>query len=137
MMAQMQNMLDFPPTPKLNVYGKLIPSKATVQELKGQELFFGKAKCAECHQARFYLDNKMHVLQVQQFCKPVTVRNHYDVAAGTIKTFTLRGIKDVPPYLHDGRLMTLDDTVVFFDIVLGMKLNEDERAILVAFMHCL
>jgi hypothetical protein len=30
---------------------------------------------------------------------------------GPIKTFTLRGIKDSPPYLHDGRLLTFEDTV--------------------------
>ena len=29
MMAQMQNMFDFPPAPKLDVLGKLIPEKAT------------------------------------------------------------------------------------------------------------
>jgi len=137
MMAQMQNILDFPPAPKLDVFGKLIASKASEQELKGQELFFGKAKCAECHQAPFYLDNKMHDLQVQQFYKPQTVRDHFDVAAGTIKTFTLRGIKDSPPYLHDGRLLTLDDTVAFFDVILSLKLTDDERAALVAFMRCL
>ena len=33
-------------------------------------------------------------------------------AEGPIKTFTLRGIKDSPPYLHDGRLLTLEDTAV-------------------------
>jgi cytochrome c peroxidase len=30
---------------------------------------------------------------------------------GPIKTFPLRGIKDSPPYMHDGRLLTLKDTV--------------------------
>lgn len=58
MMAQMQNMLDFPPAPKLDRLGRLIPEKATQQELKGEELFFGKANCAQCHPAPFYLDNK-------------------------------------------------------------------------------
>jgi hypothetical protein len=38
-MGQFQSMLDFPPAPKLNVYGKLDPAKATEQELAGQELF--------------------------------------------------------------------------------------------------
>src|SRR3989441_9768762 len=33
MMAQMQNMFDFPPAPKLDVFGKLNPSKATGNEL--------------------------------------------------------------------------------------------------------
>jgi len=53
---------------------------------------------------------------------------------GPIKTFTLRGIKDSPPYLHDGRLMTLADTVEFFNLVLGTKLNKDEKDSLVAYL---
>jgi cytochrome c peroxidase len=53
---------------------------------------------------------------------------------GPIKTFPLRGIKDSPPYLHDGRLLTLADTVEFFNLVLGTKLNQQEKDDLVAFM---
>ena len=56
-------------------------------------------------------------------------------ADGPIKRFPLRGIKDSPPYLHDGRLLTLDDTVEFFDLVLGVKLTADEKADLVAFLR--
>ena len=54
---------------------------------------------------------------------------------GPIKTFTLRGIKDSPPYLHDGRLLTLEDTVEFFNLVLETKLTASEKADLVAFMR--
>ena len=61
----------------------------------------------------------------------------YNMADGPIKTFTLRGIKDSPPYHHDGRLMTLDDTVEFFNLVLGLKLADDEKQAVVAFMRCL
>jgi cytochrome c peroxidase len=46
-------------------------------------------------------------------------------------------VKDSPPYLHDGRLMTLDDTVAFFNVVLGTKLTRQEKSDLVAFMRCL
>ena len=53
---------------------------------------------------------------------------------GPIKTFTLRGIKDSPPDLHDGRLLTLADTVEFFNLVLGLKLNQPEKDDLVAYM---
>jgi cytochrome c peroxidase len=56
-------------------------------------------------------------------------------ADGPIKTFTLRGIKDSPPYLHDGRLLTLDDTVEFFNIVLELRLTPQEKKDLVAFMR--
>jgi hypothetical protein len=42
---------------------------------------------------------------------------------GPIKTFPLRGIKDSPPYMHDGRLLTLEDTIEFFNLILGTKLS--------------
>ena len=53
---------------------------------------------------------------------------------GPIKTFTLRGIEDSPPYLHDGRLPTLADTVEFFNLVLGTKLTQQEKDALVAYL---
>jgi len=53
---------------------------------------------------------------------------------GPIKTFTLRGIKESPPYLHDGRLLTLDDTVEFFNLVLELHLTAQEKSDLVAFL---
>jgi cytochrome c peroxidase len=56
---------------------------------------------------------------------------------GAVKTFPLRGIKDSPPYLHDGRLLTLDVTVEFFNLVLGIKLTEEEKHDLVAFLRTL
>ena len=59
------------------------------------------------------------------------------VGDGPIKTFPLRGIKDNPPYLHDGRLLTLEDTVEFFNLILGTKLTPQEKQDLVAFMRAL
>jgi len=48
-----------------------------------------------------------------------------------------RGIKDSPPYLHDGRLLTLEDTVEFFNLVLTLKLKPQEKADLTAFLRAL
>lgn len=127
-MAQMQNMLDFPPAPKLNLLGRLDPTKATPSEIAGERLFFGKAQCATCHPAPAYLDNQMHDLQVERFLKN-------EAGDGPIKAFTLRGIKDSPPYLHDGRLLTLEDTVEFFNLVQELKLTAEERHNLVDFMR--
>jgi cytochrome c peroxidase len=126
-MAQMQNMFDFPPAPKLDVTGRLDPSKATASERRGEVLFFGKARCSTCHPAPFYLDDKMHDLKLERFMA--------EPPRGPIKTFTLRGIKESPPYLHDGRALTLEDTVEFFNLVLGLKLSQPEKADLVAFMR--
>jgi cytochrome c peroxidase len=136
-MAEFQEMLDFPPAPKLDAFGKLIAEKASESERRGQELFFGKAKCAACHSPPFYTDGFMHDLKSQQFYEPELVNGRMDVAGGMTKTFPLRGIKDSPPYLHDGRLLTLEDTVEFFNLVLGVKLNAQEKKDLVAFMRAL
>src|SRR5205085_12449442 len=37
-MAQAQNMFDFPPAPKLNVFGRLDPALASESELRGERL---------------------------------------------------------------------------------------------------
>jgi cytochrome c peroxidase len=136
-MAEFEELLDFPPAPKLDVFGKLDPRKATPQELHGQEVFFGKGQCSSCHQPPYYTDNLMHNLQTERFYKQQMVNGMMAAGDGPIKTFPLRGIKDSPPYLHDGRLLTLDDTVEFFNLILGTKLTEQEKKDLVAFMLAL
>jgi cytochrome c peroxidase len=136
-MAEFQELLDFPPAPKLNLLGKLDAAKATQSELRGQELFFGKAQCAACHPAPYFTDNLMHNLKVERFFDEKMINGRVASADGPIKTFPLRGIKDSPPYLHDDRLLTLEDTVEFFNIVLSTKLTTEEKADLVAFLRCL
>jgi cytochrome c peroxidase len=79
----------------------------------------------------------MHNIQVERFYKPVMINGRFASADGPIKTFPLRGIKDSPPYLHDGRLLTLDDTVEFFNVVLGIKLAQQEKQDLVQFLRAL
>jgi cytochrome c peroxidase len=136
-MAEFEELLDFPPAPKLNLYGRLDPTKATEAELRGEALFFGKANCASCHTPPFFTDNLMHDLKVERFYKPQIVNGMLATAQGPIKTFPLRGIKESPPYLHDGRLLTLEDTVEFFNIVLGINLAGQEKSDLVAFLRAL
>jgi cytochrome c peroxidase len=136
-MAEFQELLDFPPAPKLGIDGKVDPKKATASERRGQELFFGKATCAGCHQAPYYTDNSMHNLKVERFYKPRMINGRMANADGPIKTFPLRGIKDSSPYLHDGRLLTLEDTVEFFNLVLGTQLTTEEKQDLVAFLRVL
>jgi cytochrome c peroxidase len=128
-MAQMQNMIDFPPAPKLDpMTSRLDRKKASQQEIAGEDLFFGKAQCAACHKPPSYTDHQMHDLKLERFGAE---------ADGPIKTFVLRGIKDSPPYLHDGRLPTLEDTVEFFNVVGGLKLTKEEKAALVAFLRAI
>jgi cytochrome c peroxidase len=134
-MAEFQELLDFPPAPKLKIDGKLDPRLATDAEMRGQQLFFGKASCASCHVPPYYTDNLMHNLKTERFFKSRVINNHTAIGDGTIKTFPLRGIKDTPPYLHDGRLLTLEDTVEFFNLILEVHLDSGEKSDLVAFLR--
>lgn len=136
LMAQMQNMIDFPPAPKLDAFGRLDPAKASEKELAGERVFLGKGRCAECHVPQTaFMDNNMHDLKLERFYSAgETEGGMVMIPDGPIKTFTLRGIKDSPPYLHDGRLMTLADTVEFFNLVLSLELSKDEKDDLVAYL---
>jgi cytochrome c peroxidase len=134
-MGEFQALMDFPPAPKLNVLGRLDPALASESEKRGEALFFGKAQCSSCHTPPYYTDNLMHNLRTERFHEPQMINGRYASADGPIKTFPLRGIKDSPPYLHDGRLLTLEDTVEFFNIVLETRLDEQEKQDLVAFMR--
>ncbi len=136
-MAEFLEILDFPPAPKLNIYGELDRAKATPSELAGEKLFNGKARCVSCHPAPYYTDNSMHDLKAERFYKQELVNGMMMAHDGLIKTFPLRGIKDSPPYLHDGRCFTLEDVVAYFNLVQQLYLTEKEKQDLVAFMRVL
>ncbi len=128
-MGDFNAILDFPPAPKLGPLGKLLPDVATEQELRGEKIFWGKGQCGQCHGGPAFVDDYMHDLRVERF--------YHGRPEGPIKTFPLRGIKDSPPYLHDGRCPTLHDAVEFFNIILELDLNHDEKEDLVAYLLCL
>lgn len=136
-MAEFQELLDFPPAPKLNIYGRLDARKASQAELRGEALFFGRANCATCHTPPYYTDGLMHDLKVERFYKPQMINGLLATTQGPIKTFPLRGIKDSPSYLHDGRLLTLEDVVEFFNLIQELKLTRQEKADMVAFLRAL
>jgi cytochrome c peroxidase len=136
-MAEFMAILDFPPAPKLDIYGRLDTTRATPAELRGEALFNGKAQCAGCHPAPYYTDNSMHDLQAERFYKQELVDGMMMAHDGPIKTFPLRGIKDSPPYLHDGRCLTLEDAVEYFNLVQHLHLAGQEKTELVAFLRAL
>lgn len=125
-MGDFNAIIDFPPAPKLDPLMRLIPELATPSELRGEAIFHGKGQCVACHSGPAFVDDYMHDLKVERF--------YVGRPEGPIKTFPLRGIKDTPPYLHDGRLPTLHDTVEFFNIVLQLKLSKEEKEDLVSYL---
>ena len=79
----------------------------------------------------------MHDLKIERFYKPTMINGLLATAQGPIKTFPLRGIKESGPYLHDGRLPTLEDAVELFNLILETKLTSAEKKDLVAFLRAL
>jgi hypothetical protein len=75
----------------------------------------------------FYLNHQMHDLHIERFTT--------GPGDGPIKSFTLRGINDSPPYLHDGRCLTLEDTVGSLISLWNSKLSAEEKTDLVMFMR--
>lgn len=128
-MGDFNAIIDYSPASKLSPLMRLIPEKASEEELRGEALFHGKAQCAKCHYGPAFVDDYMHDLRVERF--------YAGRPEGPIKTFPLRGIKDSPPYLHDGRCPTLHDVVEFFNLVLELKLSSQEKDDLVSYMLCL
>lgn len=128
-MGDFNSIIDYPPAPKLGPLMRLIPELCTEQELRGEALFHGKARCVQCHYGPAFVDDYLHDLRVERF--------YAGRPEGPIKTFPLRGIKDSPPYLHDGRCPTLHDAVEFFNVVLGLRLSTRETEDLVSYLLCL
>ncbi len=128
-MGDFNAIVDYPPAPKLDPLQRLRKDLATESELRGESLFHGKGQCIQCHGGPAFVDDYLHDLEVERFYK--------GRPEGPIKTFPLRGIKDSPPYLHDGRCPTLADTIEFFDLVLELHLTKQEKGDLLAYLLCL
>jgi cytochrome c peroxidase len=65
-----QELFDFPPAPKLDIFGRLDPKKATEAEIRGLAVFFGKGRLAERHQPSYYTDNLIHNCGWNAFINP-------------------------------------------------------------------
>lgn len=111
-MAEVEELLDFPPVPKLGIDGLLNPRMVTEAGMRGPTVFFGKSRVRELPSG-----NLMHNLQTERFYKPRMTKGMMATAEGPRKTFTLRGIRESPPYMHDGRLLTLEDAVELFNLI--------------------
>lgn len=92
----------------------------------GRALFFGKARCNQCHAGDNFTDNQFHNLGVGFSDGKLTKDNlgrfgaqmlgHKDPqAVGAFKTPTLRGLLSTAPYMHDGSEKTLEDVINFYD----------------------
>jgi cytochrome c peroxidase len=92
----------------------------------GRTLFFGKARCSNCHTGDVYSDGAFHnigvgvvngELPLAEFGRFMRLpTGHKDTAAvGAFKTPGLRGLLQTAPYMHSGEEKTLEAVVDFYD----------------------
>jgi len=62
-MAEFQEILDFPPAPQLDVFGKLDPKKANAARTPRPGSLLRQRAMFRLHSAPYYTDNLMHNLQ--------------------------------------------------------------------------
>jgi cytochrome c peroxidase len=130
-------------------------SAVSEQVKSGHELFFGKAKCNQCHLGQNFSDNLFHNLGVgwdaeqKRFAdlgRYVVTQKEED--RGAFKTPTLRECTKHAPFMHDGSLQTLREVVQHYEDggianpqlspkIEPLDLTEEEIDALVALMEAL
>ncbi|QEL18133.1 cytochrome-c peroxidase [Limnoglobus roseus] len=114
-------------TPALSVLGGEVDADAMSKRLvNGRNLFFGKARCTNCHVGDNFTDGLFHNLGVGAINGVLPKEDlgrygalptgHKDpTLVGAYKTPGLRGLADTAPYLHDGSEKTLEAVIEFYD----------------------
>jgi cytochrome c peroxidase len=125
----------------------------TAQQVRGFELFTGKARCDVCHSAPNFTDDGFHNLGLESWGEEQPDMGRYaqvplGLMKGAFKTPTLRDVERTAPYFHDGSAATLEDVVEHYNKggvvktnlspnMQELNLTEQEKADLVAFMKAL
>lgn len=95
-------------------------SAMSVSAVNGMKLFFGKAKCAICHNGPVFTDSGFYNIGVKA-AGPLKVdlgrynQSKADFDKGAFKTPGLRSISQSAPYMHNGTEATLEDVIEFYD----------------------
>ncbi len=122
----------------------------TAVEREGLGLFEGRAGCATCHAGVLFTTGDF-AHNGLAFAAADSGRARITLASedfGRFKIPSLRNVGLTAPYMHDGRLATLQEVVAHYDAggsgergqdpaIQPLHLTPDERAALVAFLHTL
>jgi mono/diheme cytochrome c family protein len=129
-------MLEFDWLPSLYLEpdGRL-NDRASVSAKRGEKIFnteyeaMGGRACSTCHiPSANFLDGLRHDISSGDSTGPGARDSFFD-------TPTLINVKHTSPYFHDGSLETLGEVVEWFDTRYGLKLNENQKADLLAYLE--
>jgi cytochrome c peroxidase len=117
--------LKHPPNPHVDEHGK--PSAAAE---RGKAVFYGKARCARCHQGENYTSPHNYDVHLEPDGSPYALWNPP----------SLLGLWDRGPFLHDGRAKSLEELIDKYhgsEKLEGQPLTPDERSDLLEFLKSL
>ena len=97
--------------------------KAVSADVKtGDDLFFDRAACSQCHSGDTFTDGEFHNIGIgwDPSSKKFADEGRYAITQknqdhGAFKTPTLREVSRHAPYMHDGSIKNLRDTVLHYD----------------------
>jgi len=130
-------------------------SLVTAQIKQGDELFHGKARCAECHVTWLFTDGTFHNLGIgyDEATGEFADIGRYKISndekdKGAFKTPTVRDVALHAPYMHDGSIATLKEVVEHYNKggiknpqldgkMTPLELTPEEVDAVVAFMEAL
>lgn len=120
-------------------------------QIRGLDLFVGKARCAVCHSSATFADQRFHNTGLGDADEGRAAVSKDPADKGAFKTRTVRNAALTAPYMHDGSLKTLRQVIDHYEkasnekekhpglsiFMLSFRLEETEKADLEAFMHAL
>jgi cytochrome c peroxidase len=118
-------------------------------EINGLKVFAGKGRCISCHRGFAFTDHNFYDIGLPGTDTGRGKEIHLRAADYAFKTPTLRELAWTAPYMHDGSRATLEDVITHYeqggmqratrsrDLPRNLKLTEQERADLIAFLETL
>lgn len=95
-------------------------SSLSSRELEGMKLFI-QTGCARCHNGPMFSDFKTHVLGVVDNDKLAKSDSGYQ-SGYAFRTPTLRNLRMTRPYMHSGKIQTLESVLTFYEDLQGKEL---------------
>lgn len=87
----------------------------TQQELRGLELFTGKAMCSTCHNGPNLSDNNFYNVGLESDDEGLYALTKKAGDMGKFRTSGLYGITHTAPYMHDGSIATLEEVINYYN----------------------
>lgn len=89
-------------------------------EIEGMQLFL-KSGCSKCHNGPMFSDFKTHVIGVADNEKLTASDDGIDKTYA-FRTPSLRNLRFTAPYMHSGKLKTLENVLEFYEDLSGRKI---------------